>query len=51
MYEDRDTNDVVEDKEEKEVAWIKQLPTRKPLQPEAILDKKLYKKTRGQEYF
>ena len=30
---------------------MKQLPTTKPLQPENILDKRLYKKTRGQEYF
>ena len=30
---------------------MKQLPTTKPLQQEKILDKKLYKKTKGQEYF
>ena len=30
-YEDRDTIDVVKDKEEKEVNWVKQLPTTKPL--------------------
>ena len=51
MYEDRDIDDVAEDKEEQEIDWIKQLPTTKPLHPERILDKKLYKKTKGWEYF
>ena len=46
-YEDRDTDDVVEDKEEQYVYWVNQLPTTKPLQPEGISDKKFYKKTRG----
>ena len=50
-YEDKDTDDATEDKEEQEVYWVKQLPTAKPLHPERILDKKLYKKTRGHEYF
>ena len=46
-YEDRDTNDAAEYKEEQEVDWVKQLPTTKPLHPKGILDKKLYKKTKG----
>ena len=46
-YEDRETNDVAKNKEEKEIDWVKQLPTTKPLHLERILDKKLYKKTRG----
>ena len=50
-HEDKDTNDVAKDKENKEIDWVKQLPTTKPLHPERILDKKLHKKTRGQEYF
>ena len=50
MYEDRDPYDAAKDKEEKQVDWVKQLPTTKPLHPEGILDKKLYKKIRGQEY-
>ena len=47
MYEDNDIDDVAEDKEEKEVDWMKYFPTIKPLQPKRVLDKKLYKKTRG----
>ena len=39
------------DKEKQQVDWIKKLPTTKPLQLERILDKKLYKKTRRQDYF
>ena len=50
-YEDKDTYDATKDKEEQEVDWVKQLPTAKPLQLEGILDKKLYKKTIGREYF
>ena len=30
---------------------MKQLPKTKSLQPKSILDKKLYKKTKGHEYF
>jgi hypothetical protein len=37
-----------EDKEEQEFDWMKQLPATKPLHLEKILDKRLYKKTRGQ---
>ena len=50
-YEDKDTNDATKDKEEKEFDWMNKLPTPKPLQPKRILDKRLYKKTKGQEYF
>ena len=50
-YEDRDADDATRDKEEQQVDWVKQLPIEKPLHPEGILDKKSYKKTKGQEYF
>ena len=30
-YEDRDIDNAIEDKEEQEVDWVKQLPTTKPL--------------------
>ena len=30
---------------------VKRLPPSQPLQPEKILDKRVFKKTRGQEYF
>ena len=33
-----------------EIEWVKQLPTAQPLQPEKILDKKVFKRTKGQEY-
>ena len=29
-YEDRDTNDATEDREDQEVDWVKKLPTKKP---------------------
>ena len=35
------------DAEEQEVDWVKQLPIKKTLHPERILDKKVYRKTRG----
>ena len=50
-YEDRDTDDTIKYKEEQEFDCMKQLPTTKPLQPEKILDKRLYKKIGGREYF
>ena len=37
--------------EEQEVDLVKQLPIKETLQPERILDRKVYKKTRRQEYF
>ena len=50
-YQGEDTTGEMEDAEEQEVDWVKQLPIKKTLQPERRLDKKVYKKTRGQEYF
>ena len=40
-----------EDIEESRVDWVKQLPTKETLQPKKILDRKVYKKTRNQEYY
>ena len=37
--------------EKEQIEWAKQLPPAQPLQPEKILDKRVFKKTRGQEYF
>ena len=48
-YEDGGTDERPEDKEQ--IDWVKQLPTAQPLQPEMILDKKVFKRTRGREYF
>ena len=48
-YEDGGTDDRPEDREQ--IDWVKQLLIAQPLQPEMILDKKVFKKTRGQEYF
>jgi len=50
-YAGENADDIVGDQEKQETDWVKQLPTSKELQPERILDKKLLKKTRGQEYF
>lgn len=50
-YESGNKEDIAEDKEEQEVDWVKKLPTTKALQPEKILDKRLFKKTRGHEHF
>ena len=36
---------------EEQIEWAKKLPLAQPLQPEKILDKKVFKRTRGQEYF
>ena len=33
------------------IEWKEQLPPAQPLQPEKILDKRVFRKTRGQEYF
>ena len=41
----------LEDREESRVNWVKQFPTKETLQPYKILDQKVYKKTRNQEYF
>ena len=48
-YEDSGTDDRPKDREK--INWVKQLPTVKTLQPKRILDKRVFKKTRGQEYF
>lgn len=50
-YESGNVEDTIEDKEEQEVDWVKQLPIAKALQQEIFLDKRFFKKTRGQEYF
>ena len=33
------------------IEWKEQLPPVQPLQPEKILDKRVFKRTKGQEYF
>ena len=48
-YQDSSTYDTPEDRGK--IDWVKQLPTAKTLQPERILDKKVFKKAIGQEYF
>ena len=50
-YEKEAADDTAQDQETPEIDWVKQLPTAKNLQPERILDKKVYKKTRAREYF
>ena len=50
-YEGETAYDTAQDQETQEIDWVKQLPTTKELQPERILDKKVFKKTRGQEYY
>ena len=35
----------------KEVDWLKQMPPARPIEAEAILEQKVRKKTRGQEYW
>ena len=50
-YQGEIADDTKEDRETQEIDWVKQLPTTKELQPERILDKKVFKKARGQEYF
>ena len=51
LYRYENVDDTAEDKEEQEVDRVKELPTTKALQPKNILDKRLFKKIRGQEYF
>ena len=46
-YQGEDTAAEMEDAKEQEVDCIKQLPIKETLQPERILDRKVYKKTRG----
>ena len=48
-YEDDGAEEGPADKEQ--IEWVKQLPLAQPLQPEKILDRRVFKKTRGQEYF
>ena len=48
-YEEYGAEEGLADKEQ--IKWAKQLPPAQPLQPEKILDKRVFKKTRGQEYF
>jgi len=48
-YEGENADDTAQDQETQEIYWIKKLPTTKNLQREIILDKKVFKKTRGQE--
>lgn len=50
-YEKEHVDNAAEDQEEQEIDWVKQLPIAKELKPERILDKKILKKTKGQEYF
>ena len=50
-YEGETADDTERYQETQESNWVKQLPTAKELQPERILEKKVFKKTRGQEYF
>ena len=48
-YED----DGVEERaaDEEQIEWREQLPPAQPLQPKKILDKRPFRRTRGQEYF
>ena len=48
-YEDVGEEDRSADKEQ--IEWKEQLPPAQPLQPKKILDKRLFKRTRGQDYF
>ena len=48
-YEDDGAEEGLADKEK--IEWERQLPPAQPLQPEKILDKRVFRKTRGQEYF
>ena len=50
-YEGEAADDTTQDQETQEIDWVKQLPTAKELQLEKILDKKVFKKTKGQKYF
>ena len=48
-YEDDGAEEGSADKEQ--IEWKEWLPPSQPLQPEKILDKRVFKRTRGQEYF
>ena len=48
-YEDDGAEEISADKEQ--IEWKEQLPPTQPLQPEKILDKRPFRRTRGQEYF
>ena len=48
-YEDDGAEEGPADKEQ--IEWEKKLPLAQPLQPEKILHKIVFRKTRGQEYF
>ena len=48
-YEDDGVEEEPADKEQ--IEWAKQLPTVQSLQPEKILDRRVFRKTRGQYYF
>ena len=37
--------------EKEQIEWKEQLPPAQPLQPEKILDQRVFRRTRGQEYF
>ena len=50
-YQGEDTTTETENAGEQEVDWVKQLPIKETMHPKRILDKKVYKKTQGQEYF
>ena len=48
-YEDDGAEEMSANKEQ--IEWKEHLPPAQPLQPEKILDKRVFKKTKGQEYF
>ena len=48
-YEDDGAKERTTDKEQ--IDWREQLPLAQPLQPEKILDKRVFRRTRGREYF
>ena len=48
-YEDDGAEERAADKEQ--IKWREQLPPAQPLQPEKVLDKRPFRKTRGQEYY
>ena len=49
-YEEKETEISAKNKEEQKMKWVKQLPAAKPLQPESILDERVYKKKEYLEY-
>ena len=48
-YEDDGAEEGSADKEQ--IEWKEQLPLAQPLQPEKILDRRPFRRTRGKEYF